>query len=133
VQAEVSPEDYAKAARVVYNRLNPETWGDTGGFLGLDSTINYINGTKDPSLTSAQLAQDGPYNTYTRQGLPPTPINSPGEAAMKGALNPEPGDWLYWVTVNLDTGETKFSNTHDEFLVDKAEFQAWCADNEGKC
>ena len=46
-------------------------------------------------------------------------------------LAPAEGDWMFWVTVNLDTGETKFAATHDEFLEYKAEYQAWVAENRG--
>lgn len=133
VQAEGHPEDYGKVARVIYNRLNPQTWGDTGGLLQLDATVNYGNNSSKLNLSDAELQQDGPYNTYTRQGLPPTPINSPGDAAIAAALAPESGDWLYYVTVNPDTGETRFTNDYNQFLTYKAEFQSWCKANPGKC
>ena len=45
-------------------------------------------------------------------------------------LNPEEGNWLYWVTVNLDTKETKFSETNDQFLKDKQEFLRWYSQNQ---
>ncbi len=133
VQSEGLPQDFGKVARVIYNRLDPATWGDTNGFLQLDATINYALAESNIALSSEQLQEDGPYNTYTRPGLPPTPINSPGEAAMMAALSPEDGDWLYYVTVNPDTGDTRFTDDYDEFLGYKAEFQQWCADNPDKC
>lgn len=133
VQAEGTPGDYGKVSRVIYNRLNPQTWGDTAGFLGIDATINYANAESELNISQDKLQADGPYNTRTRQGLPPTPINSPGEAAIAAALNPEPGDWLYYVTVNPDSGETRFTRDYNEFLTFKSEFESWCSANPGKC
>ena len=133
VQAEGIPQDFPKVARVIYNRLDPATWGETYGYLQLDATLNFALRTSTLNLSDEQRATDSPYNTYKNPGLPPTPINSPGEAAMAAAMAPEPGDWLYYVTVNPDTGETKFTSDYNEFLRYKAEFQAWCAANAGKC
>ena len=133
VQSEGLPQDFGKVARVIYNRLDSKTWGETFGFLQLDATVNYGLQESNIALSSDQLRKDGPYNTYTRAGLPPTPINSPGEEAIAAALSPEDGDWLYYVTVNPSTGETKFTANYDEFLAYKAEFQRWCSDNPGQC
>jgi UPF0755 protein len=133
VQAEGIPEDFPKVARVIYNRLDEQTWGETYWFLQLDATLNYALQTSSLNLTDAQRETDTPYNTYKYPGLPPTPINSPGDAAMAAALAPEPGDWLYYVTVNPDTGETRFTADYQEFLGYKAEFQAWCAANRDRC
>ncbi len=133
VQSEGTPDDFRKVARVIYNRLDPDTWGGTNGYLQLDATINYALSESNIALSNDQLQADGPYNTYTRQGLPPTPINSPGEQAIEAALDPEDGDWLYYVTVNPSTGETKFTSDYDEFLQYKSEFEAWCSDNPDLC
>lgn len=130
VQAEGHPEDFDKVARVIYNRLDEATWGGTYGFLQMDATLNYVLGKSDINLTTEELqSTDSPFNTYKYPGLPPTPINSPGEAAMQAALNPAEGDWLYYVTVNPDTGETKFTNNYDEFLGFKQEFAEWLKQN----
>ncbi|HLS46033.1 MAG TPA: endolytic transglycosylase MltG, partial [Ornithinicoccus sp.] len=80
-----------------------------------------------------QRQNDSPYNTYVHEGLPPGPINSPGEAAIRAAMEPAPGDWLYFVTVNPSTGETKFAETWEEHQVNVGEFQDWCADNPDSC
>lgn len=133
LQAEGIPQDFTKIARVIYNRLDPATWGGTYGYLQLDATLNYGLGQSNLNLTMEQLRTDGPYNTYTRQGLPPTPINSPGEEAIIAAMNPADGPWLWYVTVNPDTGETKFTDNFDEFLVYKEEFQTWCRQNSDRC
>ncbi|MFM7139902.1 MAG: endolytic transglycosylase MltG, partial [Actinomycetes bacterium] len=98
--------------------------------LQLDSTLNYELNSNTIILTSEQLQQDSAYNTYTNDGLPPGPISNPSEAAINAVLNPEEGDWLYWVTVNLDTKETKFSNNNDQFLKDKQEFLRWYSQNQ---
>ncbi len=124
VQAEGVPNDFAKVARVIENRL------DMDMPLQLDAAVAYGLGVTDLTLSDEQLQQDTPYNTYTRTGLPPTPINSPGEAAIEAALSPAKGKWLYYVTVNPDTGETKFTRDYDEFLQFKQEFQQYLAERE---
>jgi UPF0755 protein len=118
IEVEVAPADYAKAAQVVYNRL------DKGMRLQLDSTVNYALGTSDLHLSAQQLATDSPYNTYRVKGLPPGPINSPGEAAIQAALSPAEGSWLYWVTTDVTTRTTEFATTYDDFLALKRKFQA---------
>jgi len=123
VQAEGQPEDFAKVARVIYNRL------DADMLLQMDSTVAYGLDVVDITLSAEQLESDSPYNTYVVKGLPPTPINSPGEAAIEAALEPAKGRWLYFVTVNPDTGETKFTRNYDRFLEYKKEFQDYVAAN----
>ena len=110
LQAEVAPGDFAKAARVIYNRLDQDMP------LQLDSTVSYALGLTDIQLNEEQLKTSSPYNTYVRRGLPPRPINSPGEAAMEAALNPAKGKWLYFVSVDPRTNETKFAKSYDKFL-----------------
>jgi len=124
VQAEVAPVDFAKAARVIYNRL------DQGMPLQLDSTVAYALGINDIRLNEEQLATDSPFNTYANKGLPPRPINSPGAEAMEAALDPAEGDWLYFVTVDPSTGETRFTADYDEFLEFKRQFQERLAELE---
>jgi len=117
IQAESKEPDFAKVARVIYNRL------DKGQPLQIDATVNYALNKSELGLTSEDLKVNSPYNTYQITGLPPTPINSPGEAALEAALNPEPGDWIYYITVNPTSGETRFTADYDEFLRWKAEYQ----------
>ncbi len=114
IQAEGHPADYTKVSRVIYNRL------EAGMPLQLDSTVAYGLGITQISLTGDQLKSQTPYNTYVNKGIPPTPINSPGSAAIKAALSPAKGKWLYFVTVNPDTGETRFARNYSKFLRDKA-------------
>jgi uncharacterized YceG family protein len=100
-----NPEYYADVAEVIYNRL------DQGMFLELDSTVNYALHRFGISLTTTQLHVNSPYNTFIHLGLPPGPIDSPGNAAIEAALHPAHGDLLYFVTVNVKTGLTKFATT----------------------
>lgn len=123
VQGEGKTRDFAKVSRVFYNRL------DVGMPLQSDATVVYAtNGTK-VTTTDEQRATDSPYNTYYYAGLPIGPINSPGSDAIKASLQPEPGEWLYFVTINLETGETVFTNTYAEHLVEVKKFQAWIRAN----
>lgn len=118
LEAEVAPNDFRKAARVIYNRLDQDMP------LQLDSTVSYALGISDIKLNEEQLKTASPYNTYVRRGLPPRPINSPGEAALEAALDPAKGEWLYFVAVDPQTRETKFTKSYDRFLQLKREFEA---------
>jgi UPF0755 protein len=124
LQGEGTPNDFAKIARVVYNRL------EAGMPLQFDSTVAYGLGVTTLSLSKEQLESASPYNTYELKGLPPTPINSPGDAAIEAALNPAKGKWLYFVTVDPDTKETKLSRSYEKFLEYKREFQAYLDSKE---
>jgi len=132
VQAEGRGDDMPKIARVIYNRLeNPGTAG-TIGRLQIDATVNYAAGNKLGAVpTQEDLDLDSPYNTYTNEGLPPGPIESPGDEAIAAAAHPAEGDWYYYVTVNLKTGETKFAETSDEFLQYKQELRDYCENESG--
>lgn len=127
VEAEGRGDDMPKVARVIYNRLeNPGTAG-TIGRLQIDATVAYALGERlGIQLTTEQLAVDSPYNTRIKAGLPPGPIDSPGDAAIEAATHPAKGDWYYYVTVNLKTGLTKFAETPEEFDQYKAEFLQYC-------
>ncbi|MBT1171887.1 endolytic transglycosylase MltG [Bifidobacterium sp. MA2] len=105
-----SQEYYGKVTRVILNRLDKDMT------LGMDTTVAYGLGISASQLTNSQLAdKSNPYNTRVNKGLPPTPISNPGDNALKAAIEPEDGDWLYFVTTDLDTGETKFTDNEAEF------------------
>ena len=124
-------EDRGKVARVIYNRL--ET-GKTDKLLQIDATVNYgIGRNLGVGLTTEDLQVDSPYNTYQNPGLPPTPIEAPGDAAIEAAAHPTDGPWIYYVTVNLRTGETKFTENYDTFLKYKAEFKEYCRTQSDNC
>lgn len=133
LEREVASNEYmGKVARVIDNRLDhPE--GETRGMLQMDSTVLYGVGKYGGVPTQADMENDNPYNTYRHAGLPPTPIATPGEAAIIATLNPEDGDWLYFVTVNLDTGETLFTNSAEEQTANTEKLIQWCSENPGKC
>lgn len=127
VEAEASrPQDQGKVARVIYNRVK------AGDLLQLDSTVHYaIDGTTNGVFTSDQeRAVNSPYNTYRYPGLPPGPIDSPGQAALEAALHPTPGNWTYFVTVNLKTGETLFATTLAQHNANVARLQRYCASSD---
>lgn len=113
--------DYPKVARVLYNRLAKPMR------LQLDSTVSYVSKRKgDVFTTPAERADPSKYNTYTNDGLPPGPIGSPGRKTIEAALNPAQGSWLYFVAINLDTGETIFSDTFAEHQQAVAKLTAYC-------
>jgi peptidoglycan lytic transglycosylase G len=125
VQAEAPPAAMPKVARVLYNRLAHHMR------LQLDTTVNYATGKHGVTTTSKDRAISSPYNTYRVNGLPPGPISAPGEDAMKAAVAPTPGPWLYFVAVNPDTGETKFATTKAEHDRNVAEFRQWLKSHNG--
>jgi UPF0755 protein len=106
-------KDYGKVARVAYNRLKP-SWGQPFGF---DSTLNYLLPQRQGKLQSSDFQIDSPYNSRIHRGLPPTPIDAPGHAALLAALHPTPGPWLYFVTIDK-AGNTAFSTTKAQFDKD---------------
>ncbi|WP_166661759.1 endolytic transglycosylase MltG [Streptomyces sp. BK208] len=115
VQEEAADEeDMGKVARVIFNRL------ERGMPLQMDSTINYALGRSTLKTTTQDTKIDSPYNSYQRMGLPPTPIANPGDEAMSAAINPTPGDWLYFVTVK--PGDTRFTADYAEHQRNVAEF-----------
>jgi len=136
VQAEGRGDDMAKIARVIYNRVENPDNGITNGLLQVDASVNYALGRPGITvLTQAEIdsVADSPYNTYTQTGLPPAPIESPGDEAIEAAAHPAEGDWLFYVTVNLKTAETKFTADYDEFLAFKQEFRDYCATQSDRC
>lgn len=112
VQRESKPQDFAKVARVIYNRLIAPDHRR----LEFDSTVNYSLDRQEVATTDADRAKATPWNTYVRDGLPATPICSPGQPAQTAAESPEPGDWLYFVTVDLQ-GTTLFTRDYPQHLA----------------
>jgi UPF0755 protein len=118
-------EDYPKVSRVFLNRLDPKQW--KSGLLQSDATVAYGTGnTHRVTTTDAERADAGnKYNTYVHPGLPVGPISNPGDLAIEAALHPVAGGWLFFVTWNLDTGQTTFSSTVKEHEVAVAKWLAW--------
>ncbi|MDF9393116.1 MULTISPECIES: endolytic transglycosylase MltG [Methylococcus] len=101
------PSEKAEVAGVLVRRLR------TGMPLQVDSTVIYGLGDRfDGNLRRQDLRTDTPYNTYLHRGLPPAPIAAPGLASLRAALNPAPGDSLYYVA--RGDGGHRFSRTWDE-------------------
>jgi uncharacterized YceG family protein len=124
VQAEAATaEDMAKVARVIENRIAIDMP------LQFDTTVNYANGKGGITTTPEDRANPSPYNTYLHAGLPPGPINNPGDQALQAALNPAEGDWLFFVVVDPDTGETRFAATAEEHAANVELFRQWLREN----
>lgn len=109
--------DYPKIAEVIYNRLAGQMK------LQLDSTVMYALHTYGVIASTQQLGVRSPYNTYQHQGLPPGPIDSPGNAAIEAALHPATGNYLYFVTVDPATGQTAFTASPTVFQQLRAELR----------
>ena len=110
VQAEGDSADFTKVARTILNRLNISMP------LQMDSTVHYIKRVRgEIFLSTSSTLINSPYNTYKHYGLPPTPIGNPGADALRAAINPSQGDWLYFITVA--PGDTRFTASSAEFLV----------------
>ncbi|MCL2466619.1 MAG: endolytic transglycosylase MltG [Micrococcales bacterium] len=126
IEREVNKDEYrGKVARAVGNRLS------SGTPLQADATTAYSLDTAALRLTKEQLADTtNPYNTRVVRGLPPGAIGSPGVASIEAVLDPPEGNWVYWCTVNLDTGETKFTADYNEFQQFKRELIDWLKDND---
>lgn len=115
-----NPEDQPKMSRVIHSRIE-QNW-----YLGIDAAILYGLGRTSGALYQSELDDaSNPYNLRRHKGLPPTAISNPGRSAIEAAMNPADGAWMYWVSVNLETGETKFATTEAEFNALVAELRAW--------
>jgi UPF0755 protein len=135
VEAEGRGKYRTKIARVLYNRMEIDP-NPTAGYLQIDASVNYaLHRTGSTVITDAdkQSVADSPYNTYTHKGLPPTPIEAPGDDSIQAALHPADGPWFFYVTVNLATGETKFTDSYQEFLTFKQEYQHYCDTQSDRC
>lgn len=117
IQAEgVKKAEMGKVARVIANRL------ERGMPLQMDATVHYALNRGTAPITQDDINVESPYNSYQRVGLPPTPIDNPGEDAMRAALNPPQGNWLYFVTVK--PGDTRFTDDYATHMRNVAEFNA---------
>lgn len=121
-EARLAP-DFGKVSRVFLNRIS------IGMHLQSDATVSYGTGGSTVTTTDEQRADPNGYNTYVHLGLPVGPISNPGRDAIVAAIKPTAGDWLYFCTINLETGETVFSSTYEQHLVAVRQFQAWIREN----
>ncbi|MEV6768985.1 endolytic transglycosylase MltG [Nocardia sp. NPDC051030] len=115
VEREALPQDMSKVARVIVNRLKVDQP------LQFDSTVNYALSSTEVATTDLDRAKKTPWNTYAMSGLPATPISAPSLEALRAIEKPEPGNWLYFVTVDKQ-GTTLFTDNYNEHLrnIEKA-------------
>lgn len=106
----VTSSDMVRVARVILNRLA------IGMPLQMDSTVRYATSNLSEPITLSQLHSDSPYNTYVHVGLPPTPICSPGLAAIESVLHPANGSWLYFVALPGENHDSFF----DQYIQQQA-------------
>jgi UPF0755 protein len=106
------PKNMPDVARVIYNRLA------AGTPLQMDSTVLYALGQDGGTVTPQDLQLQTPYNTYLNKGLTPTPICSPSVNALRAAVDPPPGGWLFFELVNKD-GTEAFADTFAEQLANE--------------
>lgn len=126
VQAEGGkPSDLPKISRVIYNRIK------IGMKLQFDTTLLYALKERRLAVSVADTKIDSPYNTYMHAGLTPGPISNPGEAAIEAALNPEEGEWLYFVATDPTNKITKFAESYEEHAENEREFEEWQRRNPG--
>jgi UPF0755 protein len=109
---------------VIKNRL------DRGMRLEMDSTVKYIAPSEGVFTSDEDRNLNNPYNTYLVTGLPPGPIASPGLASIEAAVTPESHSYLFFVTINLDTGETRYATTYTEHLKNVQLLRDWQAAND---
>lgn len=104
------PDDRAKIASVIYNRLN------SGMKLQMDASVLYALGEKKDRVLYADLEVQEEHNTYYVDGLPVGPIGNPGKDCLEAAVNPADTDYLYYVVDNAETGEHYFTHDYNDFL-----------------
>lgn len=108
-----TPESRRMIADILWRRLSIDKP------LQVDATLAYVTGRGSAELTKEDLAAEHDFNTYTNRGLPPAPINNPGEDAIKAALNPTPNEYLYFLTG--DDGEMYYAKTFETHLKNQRE------------
>jgi len=120
------PSDRPLIAAVIYNRLHRHMP------LGIDATLRYSLGNWTEPLKVSELERDSPYNTRTRQGLPPTPIGNPGLSSIQAAAHPARKPYLFYVVKPCGNGGHAFSSTEAKFQADVAKYNAARTANGGK-
>jgi UPF0755 protein len=116
-------KDFFKVSTVFNNRL------ERGMLLQTDPTVKYYYEGSIKSFQQGVADRTKPYSTYVYAGLPPGPISSPGSLAIEAALNPAPGNYLFFVSINLNTGETVFSETLQEHEKAVQLYMKWLREN----
>ena len=101
-------------AGILWKRL------DIGMPLQVDAAFQYIDGKTTFQLATSDLETDSPYNTYTRKGLPPTPITNPGLDAILATITPIKTPYLYYLTDK--DGKMHYAVTHEGHLANKEKY-----------
>lgn len=126
-QEAFSGEDAPRVARVIVNRLADAS--PTDGRLQMDSTLTYAwDATHPPSeiMDPALHETDpSPYNTRLVAGLPPSPIAAVDPVLLQAAVAPEEGPWIYFVTIDLCSGQTVFTDSRDELVRQQGALRDW--------
>lgn len=122
LEAGSNPEDFPKIARVFQNRL------DQGVLLQSDATVAYGTGNTHTVWTTPEERADTSnlWNTYALPGLPVGPIGMPGDVAIDAAMHPADGPWMFFMPINLETGETAFAVTGEEHETNVQRLAEWC-------
>lgn len=107
-------EDRKMVADLLYRRM------EMGMPLQVDATLGYLTGKGSAELSLKDLRADSEYNTYTRKGLPPTPISNPGLDTITAAINPTPNNHLFYLSDK--DGITHFAETYAEHLKLKKKY-----------
>lgn len=110
------PKDRRLISAVIYNRLEQHIP------LGIDATLRYALNDWTRPLRMSELQTNSPFNTRMNQGLPPTPIGSPGLASLQAAVNPAHVSYLYYVVKPCGNGAHAFSSTDAQFQRDVAAY-----------
>ena len=119
-------KDRRLIAGVIYNRLKQ------GMPLGIDATTRFELENFSRPLKQSELQRDTPYNTRTRQGLPPGPIGNPGAASLRAAANPARNDFVFYVVKPCENGAHAFSASDAQFQRDVAAYNRKRAELGGK-
>ncbi|WP_231384045.1 endolytic transglycosylase MltG [Cellulomonas sp. URHD0024] len=114
-------DDRYKVARAIENRL------ERAIPLQIDSTTSYYLGKTSAPTAAENHDASNPYSTYEHVGLPPGPISSPGADSINAVMHPADGPWIFWVTVNPDSGETLFTTSNDEQNANIQKLRDWNA------
>ena len=99
---------------VFHNRI------EEGMLLQSCATVQFVLGKQRDRILFEDLEVESPYNTYIHEGLPPSPIASPGRESIKAALSPEKHDFLFFVTKKDGSGSHHFAKTYEEHLNNDA-------------
>lgn len=116
-------EDFFKISRVFANRL------EKGMLLQSDPSVKYRYQGEQSNFTDGVKDASNPFNTYIYKGIPVGPVGNPGSLAIEAALRPADGNWLFFVAINLKTGETVFSETLAEHEKAAERYRQWLRDN----